>query len=70
MPSKRQTLLFTATNSEAVTETIAACPNNPFVWIDESVGVQKTVHTLDQRFILTPNEAKNGFLVQLILETR
>jgi len=70
LPSKRQTLLFTATNSEAVTETIAACPNNPFVWIDESVGVQKTVHTLDQRFILTPNEAKNGFLVQLILETR
>jgi len=70
LPTNRQTLLFTATHSEAVTETINACPNNPFVWIDEGVGGQKTVDTLDQRFILTPYEAKNGFLVRLILETR
>ena len=30
LPAKRQTLLFTATNSETVAETIKVCPNNPF----------------------------------------
>eukprot|EP00088_Acartia_fossae_P049055 TRINITY_DN5377_c0_g1_i1.p1 TRINITY_DN5377_c0_g1~~TRINITY_DN5377_c0_g1_i1.p1 ORF type:complete len:475 (-),score=123.94 TRINITY_DN5377_c0_g1_i1:182-1561(-) len=70
LPRDRQTLLFTATNTSTVQDTIAACPNNPFVWECDTVADTKTVETLDQRFILTPLEAKNGYLAQLVLEAR
>ena len=49
---------------------MTACPNNPHVWECESVGETATVATLEQRYILTPFEAKNAYLVQLVLETR
>ncbi|XP_023333384.1 probable ATP-dependent RNA helicase DDX49 [Eurytemora carolleeae] len=70
LPKNRQTLLFTATNSPIIGETVSACPNNPHVWECETVGETATVSTLEQRFILTPFEAKNAYLVQLVLETR
>ena len=70
LPTDRQTLLFTATNTPVVGETIAACPNNPHVWECETTEDQKTVETLDQRFVLTPMEARNGYLVQLVLDNR
>jgi len=70
LPSRRQTLLFTATSSPVIHQTISACSNNPHVWECSTVAETLTVTTLDQRFILTPPEAKNGYLVQLILDTR
>lgn len=70
VPSSRQTLLFTATNSAIIDQTIAACPNNPHVWQCATVTETATVTQLDQRFVLTPFEAKNGFLVQIVLEAR
>jgi len=70
LPSTRQTLLFTATNSPIIGETVSACPNNPHVWECATVNDTATVATLEQRFILTPREAKNGYLVQLVLDTR
>jgi len=70
LPAKRQTLLFTATSAPVIHQTIAACPNDPHVWECDTVGETATVTTLEQRFILTPAEAKNGYLTQLVLETR
>jgi len=70
LPAKRQTLLFTATNSETVSETIKACPNNPFVYEYDSSNDKKTVETLDQYFVLVPVSAKNCYLMQLVLDTR
>jgi len=70
LPSSRQTLLFTATNAPVIDQTISACPNNPHVWECATVAETLTVTTLEQRFILTPAEAKNGYLVQLVLHTR
>jgi len=69
-PATRQTLLFTATNSPVIDDVIKACPNNPHTWECESVGSTATVESLEQRYILTPREAKNGYLVQLVLDTR
>ena len=69
-PATRQTLLFTATNSPVIDDVIKACPNNPHTWECESVGSTATVDSLEQRYILTPREAKNGYLVQLVLDTR
>ena len=70
LPAKRQTLLFTATNSETVAETIKACPNNPFVYEYDSSNDAKTVETLDQYYVLAPIDAKNCYLLQLVLDTR
>ena len=69
-PATRQTLLFTATNSPVIDDVIKACPNNPHTWECVSVGSTATVDSLEQRYILTPREAKNGYLVQLVLDTR
>jgi len=70
LPKKRQTLLFTATNTPIVGETIAACPNNPFVYESEDMNEKKTVGTLDQKYILTPKETKDVYLVHLVIENR
>lgn len=70
LPSKRQSLLFTATNSEIVSETVKACPNNPFVWECDTAVDTKTVESLEQKFILVPVNAKNCYLMQLVLDTR
>jgi len=70
IPSERQTLLFTATTSPVIQQTIEACPNNPFTWESTAPDKEATVATLDQRFILTPKEASYGYLVQLVRMTR
>jgi len=70
LPKKRQTLLFTATNAPVIHDTIAACDNNPHIWQCETTQHSATVTSLEQRFILTPSEAKNGYLAQLVLDTR
>jgi len=70
LPSSRQTLLFTATNSPAVQTVISTCKNNPLIWECSSLSAEATVATLEQRFILTPSEARDSYLVQLILNTR
>jgi len=70
VPTKRQTLLFTATSAPVIHQTISACPNDPHVWECDTVSDTATVTTLEQRFILTPAEAKNGYLTQLVLDTR
>jgi len=70
IPSNRQTLLFTATTSPVIQQTIEACPNNPFTWESTAPDQEATVATLDQRFVLTPKEATNGYLVQLVRTTR
>jgi len=70
VPKDRQTLLFTATCSSNVKTTISVCPNDPLVWECPSiVSDVATVASLDQRFLLTPPEALDSYLVQLILET-
>merc|ERR1712180_277244 len=51
LPEKRQSLLFTATNSSSIED-------------------KHTVAELDQRFLLTPPEARDAYLVQLVLSTR
>ena len=70
LPSSRQTLLFTATNSDAISSVIQSCKNNPFVWSSPDLGLTSTVDKLEQRFVLTPIEARDPYLVQLLLSRR
>lgn len=70
IPSSRQTLLFTATTSPSVTNVINSCKNNPFTWSSPSLSSSSTVSTLDQRYLLTPPEAQDAYLVQLLLDKK
>ena len=70
LPSSRQTLLFTATNSDAISTVIQSCKNDPFVWTSPDLDVTSTVDKLDQRFLLTPHEARETYLVQLLLSRK
>jgi len=67
VPSNRQTLLFTATSSDSVTNVINSCKNNPFTWVSPTLSTSSTVSSLDQRYLLTPPEAQDAHLVQLLL---
>jgi len=70
LPTKRQTLLFTATCSPAVTTVLSTCANSPLTWESPDLSAEHTVATLEQRFVLTPGEARDAYLVQLLLSAR
>jgi len=70
LPSSRQTLLFTATNSEAISSVIKSCPNDPFLWTSPDLDQTSTVDQLEQKFVLTPPEARDSYLVQFLLSRR
>jgi len=70
LPASRQTLLFTATSSSSVLSVIKSCKNNPFMWTSPSMSTTSTVSTLDQKFLLTPPEAQDAYLVQLLLDKK
>ena len=67
VPESRQTLLFTATNSPAISSVIESSSNNPFIWTSPDLSETSTVENLSQRFLLTPPEARDAYLVQLML---
>lgn len=64
VPSKRQTLLFSATLTDTLQELRSIAMNRPFFW--ESKSEVRTVEELDQRYILTPEKVKDAYLVHLI----
>lgn len=70
LPANRQSLLFTATSSPAIQTTISACKNRPLVWQCDTIEDERTVDSLDQRYLLAPREAVDSYLVQLVLQTR
>ena len=65
---KRQTLLFSATISDSISEIKESCVQSqrpePFVW--EAKSETATVHQLDQRYVLTPANAKEAYLVHVV----
>ncbi|KAJ0065753.1 hypothetical protein NL108_017804 [Boleophthalmus pectinirostris] len=64
LPSKRQTLLFSATLTETLEQLQSVALNKPFFW--ENKSETRTVEELDQRYILTPEKVKDAHLVHLI----
>ena len=70
LPSSRQTLLFTATNSSSISSVIKSCKNDPFIWTSPDLSSSSTVDKLDQKYLLTPPEARNSYLTQLLLSKK
>lgn len=64
LPTKRQTLLFSATLTDTLQQLQSIALNKPFFW--ESQSETRTVEELDQRYILTPEKVKDAYLVHLI----
>ena len=70
--SKRQTFYFSATLSDSLQELkelAASEGREPFVWLSEGADGKNEVTTvkgLDQRYVLTPSDAKDAYLVQVI----
>jgi len=70
LPASRQTLLFTATNSSSISSVIKTCKNDPFIWTAPDLSASSTVDKLDQKYLLTPPEARNSYLTQLLLSKK
>ena len=70
LPEMQQTLLFTATNSPNVATVLSICKNNPHTWELPNMEEKQTVAELDQRFLITPPEATDAYLVLPVLTTR
>jgi ATP-dependent RNA helicase DDX49/DBP8 len=59
LPSKRQTLIFSATLTDCLLRLRNLATGGPFFWQDNSDVA--TVETLDQRYILMPAQVKADF---------
>eukprot|EP00095_Tigriopus_kingsejongensis_P000465 maker-scaffold217_size252476-snap-gene-1.38 protein:Tk00465 transcript:maker-scaffold217_size252476-snap-gene-1.38-mRNA-1 annotation:"probable atp-dependent rna helicase ddx49" len=64
LPAQRQTLLFTATITDSLQVLKEATLKDPFFFEDGSKA--GTVEKLDQRYVLTPPEARDGYLVHVV----
>ncbi|XP_054835027.1 probable ATP-dependent RNA helicase DDX49 [Eublepharis macularius] len=64
VPTNRQTLLFSATLTDTLTELKQIAMNKPFFW--ESPSEVRTVEELDQRYLLVPEKVKDAYLVHLV----
>ena len=49
---------------------IRSCTNNPFIWTAHDLSSTSTVDELVQKYLLTPPEAKNSYLTQLLLSKK
>jgi ATP-dependent RNA helicase DDX49/DBP8 len=64
VPTKRQTLLFSATLTEKLKEVSQQAEKKPFFWASQDSVL--TVETLDQRYVLMPAAVKDAYLVHII----
>ncbi|GAB5567951.1 probable ATP-dependent RNA helicase DDX49 [Prionailurus iriomotensis] len=64
VPTRRQTLLFSATLTDTLRELQGLATNQPFFW--EAQAPVRTVEQLDQRYLLVPEKVKDAYLVHLI----
>jgi len=68
LPKNKQTLLFSATITDTLKKLQEVALNNPFMW--EAPVESVTVDTLDQRYLLTPPDVKDGYLVHVVQKFR
>lgn len=64
LPTKRQTLLFSATITKTLDELREVSLQKPFVW--ESKTDVATVEQLNQKYVLCPATVKNGYLINIL----
>ncbi|XP_010130406.1 PREDICTED: probable ATP-dependent RNA helicase DDX49, partial [Buceros rhinoceros silvestris] len=64
VPARRQTLLFSATLTDTLSELKSLAANRPFCW--EAEAEVRTVDELDQRYLLVPEAVKDAYLVHLV----
>lgn len=63
-PSKRQTLLYSATMTSVLQQILKLTKNDPFQWSNEES--ETTVQELDQKMIFVPKSAKDTYLYHFV----
>lgn len=66
LPKQRQTLLFSATITDALTELQQLAMKKPHFWEDPAVNETVTVANLEQSYVLCPVEVKDAYLVYAV----
>jgi len=66
LPKQRQTLLFSATITDALTELKQLALRKPHFWEDPAVSETVIVANLEQSYVLCPVEVKDAFLVYAV----
>ncbi|KAF7237084.1 putative ATP-dependent RNA helicase DDX49 [Varanus komodoensis] len=64
VPANRQTMLFSATLTDTLSQLKQIAMNRPFFW--ESMSDVQTVEQLEQRYLLVPEKVKDAYLVHLV----
>lgn len=64
LPKQFQTLLFSATITESLSNQRTISIKDPFFW--ESKSAVATVEHLDQRYILCPSDVKTSYFVHIV----
>jgi len=68
LPKKKQVLLFSATITDTLKKLQNVALNDPFMFEADVESV--TVDALDQRYLLTPFDVKDGYLVHIVRQFR
>lgn len=66
LPKERQSLLFSATITDALDKVKEVSSNKFFVWECKDDSGVATVKELDQRYVLCPGDVRDAFLVEVI----
>ncbi|XP_033334255.1 putative ATP-dependent RNA helicase Dbp45A [Megalopta genalis] len=66
LPQKKQILLFSATMTDTLDKVKHVASNKVFMWeSNDDTGVA-TVKELDQRYVLSPSDVRDSFLVEVV----
>lgn len=66
LPKERQSLLFSATITDALERVKQVSTKEFFIWQDEDDSGVATVKELDQRYVLCPRDVRDAYLVEVI----
>ena len=66
LPKERQSLLFSATITDALEKVTQVSNKEWFVWESSDDSGVATVKELDQRYVLSPLDIRDAFLVEVI----
>ncbi|XP_074097178.1 putative ATP-dependent RNA helicase Dbp45A [Cotesia typhae] len=66
LPKQRQSLLFSATMTDALEQVKQVARNNVFQFEDQDDSGMATVKQLDQRYVVCPRDVRDAYLVEVI----
>ncbi|XP_053974772.1 probable ATP-dependent RNA helicase DDX49 [Hylaeus volcanicus] len=66
LPQKKQVLLFSATMTDTLDKVKHIASGEVFIWESKDDSGTATVKELDQRYVLSPSDVRDSFLVEVV----